>query len=183
MGSSEGAVTVLLKKARTGDLGASQELIPLVYDQLRRLAQSYLAHERGNTLPATALVHEAYLRLAGAEVDWQDRVHFFAVAARQMRYILVDRAKARRRIKRGGGDPVELESVTLATPELSVDILAVDTALTRLAEFDGRKAEIVELFYFGGMTAEEIAAALGVSVATVNRDLKMARAWLHAELR
>jgi len=183
MSSSDSAVTLLLRKARSGDRGASDELIPLVYDQLRRLAQSYLSRERGNTLPATALVHEAYLRLAGAEVEWQDRVHFFAVAARQMRYILVDRAKARRRIKRGGGDPVELESVTLATPELSVDVLTVDAALTRLAEFDSRKADVVELFYFGGMTADEIAGALGVSVATVNRELKMAKAWLHAELR
>ena len=183
MSSTGPSITVLLKEAREGNTSASEKLIPLVYGQLRRLAQSYLARERGHTLAATALVHEAYIRLAGAEIEWKDRVHFFAVAARQMRRILVDHAKSRRRIKRGAGaERVALEDVTLATPGLSVDVIAVDSALVRLAEFDPRKAEVIELLYFGGMTVPETSEALAISEATVHRELKMAKAWLHAQL-
>ena len=139
--------------------------------------------DRGQTLAATALVHEAYIRLAGSDVEWKDRVHFFAVAARQMRRILVDHARARRRDKRGAGvERVSLENVNLVTPAQSVDVIDVDSALTRLASFDPRKAEVVELLYFGGMTVEETGEAVGVSPATVQRELKMAKAWLHAEL-
>jgi RNA polymerase sigma-70 factor (ECF subfamily) len=135
----------------------------------------------GRTLSATALVHEAYLQLAGAEMDWQDRVNFFAVAAHQMRRILVDHARTRHRLKRGGGGRrVDLDQVTLAAPEVLGDVVAVDEALNRLAVFDPRKSRIVELVYFGGMTTEETSVALAVSAATVNRELKMAKAWLHA---
>ena len=182
--SSPGApITLLLKQAREGSPAAAQELIPLVYDQLRRLAQSYLAVDRGQTLAPTALVHEAYIRLAGSDIEWKDRVHFFAVAARQMRRILVDHARARRRDKRGAGvERVSLDNVNLVTPAQSVDVIDVDSALNRLASFDPRKAEVVELLYFGGMTVEETGEAVGVSTATVQRELKMAKAWLHAEL-
>jgi len=178
-----GAVTALLHDSRTGDTSASEKLIPLVYAQLRRLAQSYLAGERSQSLAATALVHEAYIRLAGAEVEWKDRVHFFAVAARQMRRVLVDRAKSRHRMKRGAGaEQVPIENVTLVTPEMSVDVIAVDSALTRLAAFDQRKADVIEFLYFGGMTVPETAEALAISEATVHRELKMAKAWLYAQL-
>ena len=183
--SAQGApITVLLRESRLGSKDASDQLLVVVYEQLRRLAQSYLSNEKGHTLVATALVHEAYLRLAGADVEWQDRVHFFAIAARQMRRILVDHAKARRREKRGGGaGRVDLEDVTLATPEIQVDVMAVDSALTRLSEFDPRKAELIELLYFGGLTVEEAAESRSISPATVHRELKMAKAWLHAQLR
>src|SRR5215471_11119320 len=181
---SHGPVTHLLKESREGSKEAADRLLPLVYNQLRKLAESYLGGERtGHTLAATALVHEAYLRLAGADVEWQDRVHFFAVAARQMRRILVDHAKARLRGKRGGVlEKTTLEDASAIVPPLSTDVLAIHQALLRLAEFDRRKSEIVELLYFGGLTAEEAAEALGVSVPTVNRELKLARAWLHTQL-
>jgi RNA polymerase sigma-70 factor, ECF subfamily len=163
---------------------AADKLLPLVYNQLRKLAGSYLGQERpGHTLAPTALVHEAYLRLAAAGIEWQDRVHFFAVAARQMRRILVDHAKARLRSKRGGAlEKTTIEDAAGFVPPLSTDVLAIDQALTRLAAFDRRKSEIVELLYFGGLTTEETAEVMGVSVATVNRELKLAKAWLHAEL-
>ena len=179
------SITILLQQARQGRREAADELMPMVYDQLRRLAESYLSNERpGHTLVATALVHEAYLRLAGADVDWRDRVHFFAVAAKQMRYILVDHAKSRGRIKRGsGGGQVSLDDVTLAYEEAPLDVIAVDEALKRLAEFDARKSEAVELLYFGGLTYEETAEAMGTSVATVQRELKIAKAWLHTQLK
>jgi RNA polymerase sigma factor (TIGR02999 family) len=183
--ASPAPVTVLLRDARAGRAGAAEELMPIVYNQLRSLAQSYLSAEQpGHTLAATALVHEAYVRLAGADVEWQDRVHFFAVAARQMRRILVDHAKSRRRGKRGAGaDRVALEDVQLAAPQLPVDVIAVDEALTRLAAFDPRKCEVIELLYFGGLTVEETGAELRISPATVHRELKMAKAWLHTQLK
>src|SRR5215472_15202327 len=139
--SPGGSVTELLREARGGSREAADQLMPLVYAQLRKLAETYLEQERpGHTLPPTALVHEAYLRLAGSEVDWRDRTHFFATAARQMRRILVDHAKARARDKRGSGaERVTLEESALFVPALSVDGLAIDEALTRLAGFDRRK--------------------------------------------
>jgi RNA polymerase sigma factor (TIGR02999 family) len=178
-------ITVLLQRARQGGREAANELMPMVYDQLRRLAESYLSNERpGHTLVATALVHEAYLRLAGADVEWKDRVHFFAVAAKQMRHILVDHAKSRSRVKRGSdGDKISLDDVTLAYEDAPLDVIAVDDALNRLAVFDSRKAEAVELLYFGGLTFEETAEAMGTSVATVQRELKIAKAWLHTQLK
>jgi RNA polymerase sigma factor (TIGR02999 family) len=182
--SSPGApITLLLRQAREGSSAAAAQLAPLVYDQLRRLAQSYLRSEQGQTLAATALVHEAYIRLAGSDVEWRDRVHFFAMAARQMRRILIDHARARQSDKRGAGaERVPLEEVTLVTPERSVDVIDVDSALNRLASFDSRKAEVIELLYFGGMTVEETSEAIGISTATVERELRVAKAWLQAEL-
>jgi RNA polymerase sigma factor (TIGR02999 family) len=178
------SITALLKESREGSREAADLLMPLVYNQLRKLAETYLRQERpGHTLPATALVHEAYLRLAGSDIQWQDRVHFFAVAARQMRRILVDHAKARQREKRGSSpERVTLEESALVAPGPSADLLAVDEALRRLEEFDRRKSEIVELVYFGGLTSDETAEAVGLSAATVNRELKLAKAWLYSHL-
>jgi RNA polymerase sigma-70 factor (ECF subfamily) len=178
-------VTILLKEARDGRAGAADELMPIIYAQLRALAQSYLKSERpGHTLAATALVHEAYIRLAGADVEWRDRVHFYAVAATQMRRILVDYAKSRGREKRGAGaDRVDLDDVALVSPELPVSVIDVDEALTRLAAFDPRKCQVIELLYFGGLTVEEAAVELAISVATVHRELKVAKGWLYAQLK
>ncbi len=177
-------MTRLLLRWRRGDDSALEKLVPLVYDELRRLAARYLSSERSDhTLQATALVHEAYARLVGAEVEWHDRVHFFAVAAGMMRRILVDHAKTRRRVKRGAGAArVALDEVVLVTPEPSIELLALDEALHRLEAFDQRKCKIVELHFFGGLTYDETAAALGVSQSTVLRELRLARSWLHREL-
>src|SRR5262249_24064124 len=135
-------------------------------------------------LAATGLVHEAYIRLAGADVDWQDRAHFLSVAARQMRRILVDRAKNRRRQKRGSGaEKLGLEGVVIAAAELPIGVTAVDEALGQLAAFDPRKCEIIELVYFGGLNITETSEALSISPATIHRELKMAKAWLCAQLK
>jgi RNA polymerase sigma factor (TIGR02999 family) len=142
-----------------------------------------MAETPGHTLRATALVHEAYLRLAGAETDWQDRVQFYAVAARMMRRILVDHARARSRQKRGSGaEKVSLDEAIMVGEENSLDLVDLDEALQRLAELDARKSQIVELLFFGGMTVEESAAALSISPATLHRELKLAKAWLHRAL-
>jgi RNA polymerase sigma-70 factor, ECF subfamily len=177
-------VTALLHAARQGGERAADQLMPIVYEQLRTLARSYLKSEsRGHTLSATALVNEAYIRLIGSDVNWSDRVHFFAIAARQMRRVLVDHARTRGRQKRGGGvERVDLNTSAAVSENMPADVLAVDQALGRLAEFDPRKSEILEMFYFGGMTAEEVGQELQVSEATVNRELKMARAWMHTQL-
>jgi RNA polymerase sigma factor (TIGR02999 family) len=158
--------------------------MPVVYDELHRLASRAMRGERpDHTLQTTALVHEAYLRLAGAQVEWQDRVHFFATAARVMRRILVDHAKAKRRGKRGGGAmKIALDEAALVTPDPPHDLLALDEALSRLEARDERKCRIVECRFFAGMTHEETAAALGVSPATVDRELRVAKAWLVREL-
>jgi RNA polymerase sigma factor (TIGR02999 family) len=160
------------------------ELMPLVYDQLRKLAARCLASERpDHTLRATALVHEAYLRLADADVDFQDRVHFYAVAARMLRRILVDHAKSNRRQKRGGGaQRVDLDESLMVGPQTPDGVLELDQALNKLAAVDRRKAEIVQLLFFGGLTYEETAAALSISDSTLYRELTMAKAWLHREL-
>lgn len=178
------AVTRLLHDLGQGDKEAFDKLVPLVYDQLRKLASRCLLSERpGHTLPATALVHEAYLRLAEADVAWEDRVHFYAVAARVMRHILVDHAKTNSRQKRGGGaDRIPLDEAIIVGPEAPAGILELDEALQRLAAHDERKSSVVEMLFFGGMTYEETAAALRMSPATVHRELKMAKAWLHREL-
>jgi RNA polymerase sigma factor (TIGR02999 family) len=177
-------VTRLLKQWGGGNKEALDELMPVVYQQLRRLAAICLRSERTNhTLRATALVHEAYLRLVDADVAWQDRVHFFAVSARLLRRILVDHAKANHRQKRGGGaEMVEFDEAVLVGPQASGGIVQLDMALQRLAALDQRKSEIIELLCFGGLTYEEAAAALKISPATVHRELKMAKAWLHREL-
>ncbi len=146
------------------------------------MAEECLRGERiGHTLQPTALVNEAYLRLVGAEVPWQDRAHFFAVAATTMRRVLVDHARARGRLKRAGR-PVSLEDSLLVSPERADDFLVVNDALDRLTAKDARAARVIELHYFGGLTYEETAEALGISAATVDRDLRFARAWLHREL-
>jgi RNA polymerase sigma-70 factor, ECF subfamily len=178
------AVTRLLHDLSHGDKDAFDKLMPVVYDQLRRLAARCLLSERSaHTLPATALVHEAYMRLVQADVAFEDRVHFYAVSARMMRRILVDHAKTNNRQKRGGGaDRIPLDEAIIVGPEAPAGIVELDEALQRLAVHDERKASVVELLFFGGMTYEETAAALKMSPATVHRELKMAKAWLHREL-
>jgi RNA polymerase sigma factor (TIGR02999 family) len=178
------AVTQLLKEVGQGNKEAVDQLMPLVYDQLRRLAARCLIAERpGHTLRATALVHEAYLRLAGSDSDWQDRVHFYAVAARTMRRILVDHARSNGRQKRGSGAAkVSLDEAILVGEDNALDLVALDEALDRLAVLDPRKSQIIELLFFGGLTVEESAAALNISPATLHRELKMAKAWLYREL-
>lgn len=179
------AVTVLLGQWRDGDEAALDALAPLVYDELRVLAKRYMGRERADhTLQATGLVNEAFIRMAGMDVPWADRAHFYAVAARSMRRILVDHAKARRREKRGGAARrTSLGEVTVTDSGVdAADLLDVDEALKRLAVIDGRKCDVVVLHYFGGMTYDEIAAALDVSAATVHRDLRLGKAWLVNEL-
>jgi RNA polymerase sigma factor (TIGR02999 family) len=178
------SVTLLLEQLSGGDRHAFDALMPLVYDQLRKIASGLMLSERGgHTLPATALVHEAYLRLAGSDGTWENRAHFYAVAARVMRRILVDHARAHQRDKRGGGcERVALEDALVVGPEAPSGILELDDAMHRLAQRDPRKSEIVELLFFGGMTYDETAAALGISPATVHRELKMAKAWLYTNL-
>lgn len=178
------AVTRLLRQWGNGDKQALDELMPVVYDQLRRLASSCLRAERpDHTLRATALVHEAYMRLVESEVEWQDRVHFFAVSARMLRRILVDHAKSNNRQKRGGEfDKVPLDEAMLVGPQADKGIVELDDALKRLATQDQRKSELIELLFFGGLTYDEAAAVLKISPATVHRELTLAKAWLYREL-
>ncbi len=177
-------VTRLLKEWGGGNKAALDELMPIVYQQLRKLASICLRSERpDHTLAATALVHEAYLRLVDADVAWQDRVHFFAVSARLLRRILVDHAKANKRQKRGGGaEKIPLDEAIQIGPQITGGIVELDLALQRLAQHDQRKSEIIELLCFGGLTYDEAAAALKISPATVHRELTMGKAWLHREL-
>lgn len=178
-------VTRLLLDWRAGDAAALDRLLPLVYDDLHRLARGQFAREpSGHTLQPTALVHEAYLRLVEIRrVAWQDRAHFLALAATVMRRILVSHARKRRAAKRGGAAaPVTLLEEVMGAPGPEVDLLALDEALRTLAELDARQARVVELRYFGGLTIEEAAEALGVSAATVKSDWQMARAWLFHRL-
>ena len=177
-------VTRLLQQWSGGSKEALDELMPVVYDQLRRLAASYLRSEnRDHTLRATALVNEAYVRLVGANVNWQDRVHFFAVSARVLRRILVDHAKSNNRQKRGGEfEQIPIDEAILVGPQADKGILELDDALQRLAVQDPRKSELVELLFFGGLTYDEAAAALKISPATVHRELTLAKAWLYRDL-
>jgi RNA polymerase sigma-70 factor, ECF subfamily len=177
--------TALLQAWSRGDERALDELALLVQDQLHRLARRHMSREAaGHTLQTTALVNEVFVRLIdGKEVEWRDRAHFFAMAARMMRRILVDAARARRYQKRGGGAPVvSLDEALTVSPERSRDIVALDEALKALAKVDARKSQVVELRYFGGLTVEETAAALDVSADTVMRDWRIARGWLLREL-
>ncbi len=181
MSASE--VTTLLRNWRSGDAAALDELTPLIYDDLRRIAARYLRSERiGHTLQATALVNESFARLSESEPSFKDRAHFFAIAARTMRHILTDYGRARRSQKRGGGiAPITLHEERVSLP--TTDIVDIDDALNRLAEIDERKADVLVLHFFGGMTYEETAEALEVSPATVDRDLRLAKAWLANELK
>jgi RNA polymerase sigma-70 factor (ECF subfamily) len=178
------SITQLLRQWGSGDKQALDRLMPVVYGQLHQLAARSLRREHHNhSLAATALVNEAYLRLVDADVAWQDRVHFFAVSARLLRRILVDYARAGHRQKRGGNaEMIPLEEAFVVGPESLAGLLELDTALKALAAQDPRKSEIVELLCFGGLTYDETAAALNISPATVHRELKLARAWLHREL-
>lgn len=179
-------VTSILKRASEGDESAISRLLPLVYDELRALAESFLQRERPDlTLQATALVHEAYVRLVKQEeVQWQNRAHFFAVAAQAIRRILVDHARGHQRAKRGGDrQRVRLDEDIAAPAERDLDLLAVDEALEKLAKLHPRQAQIVELRFFGGLGLKEIAEFLKVSPRTVDGDWSMARAWLRRELR
>lgn len=180
-----GNVTQLLRAWASGDPGALEKLTPLVHAELHRLAVRAMAGERpDHTLQPTALVHEAYVHLMSSRnVVWKDRAHFFALAARLMRRILVDFARARQSGKRGNGDrPVSLEDLTIVSPQRAPYLMALDDALTRLAEMDARKSAVVELRFFGGLSVEETAEVLKVSRDTVLRDWKMARLWLRREI-
>lgn len=182
--SAAESVTALLAKWRAGDESARDRLLASVYAELHRLAERAMHGDRpGHTLQATALVHEAYLRLVDADVPWEDRAHFYAVAARTMRRVLVDHARARARDKRGGdASAITLDEAVALSPARPADLEALDEALGRLAELDARKAKAIELHYFGGLSYEEVARVLQVAPATVHRDLRMARAWLHDTL-
>lgn len=178
-------VTMLLDAATRGSAQASEKLFPLVYAELRRLAESILGGERpGHTLQATALVHEVYMKLVGQRtVGWRSRAEFFLIAAKAMRRILVDHARTRNREKRGGGAPVApLDEATLLHEERAVDLVALDEALERLAALDARKARLVELRFFGGLSMERVAELTDLPLRTVERDWTTARAWLRAEL-
>lgn len=178
-------VTQILREWSDGDVEAPERLMPLVLQELRRLARSYLQRERpGHTLQPTALVHEAYLRLVDqSRVDWQNRTHFYGVAAQMMRRILVDYARAHIAEKRGGGlQKISLDETFIHPQERARELLALDEALTGLAAFDQRKSRVVELRFFGGLDVEETAAFLGVSAKTVKRDWKVAKLWLYREL-
>ena len=186
MESSPGEVTLLLAELTQGNRDAEAELIPLVYKELRRIAGYYMRDERvSHTLQPTALVNEAYLRLADqTRIDWRNRAHFFGVAAQLMRRVLVDHARERASAKRGGQRArIDLDHIEIGlTPEGSEQLLAVEEALTRLRAFDPQQERIVELRFYGGLTVEETAEALRVSPRTVKREWAMAKAWLQAEL-
>ena len=182
---SSNEVTRLLQAWGKGEDSALERLVPLVYEELRRRARGYMAGERqGHTLQTSALVNEAFLRLVDArQVNWQDRAHFFAVSARLMRRILIDYARSRKYQKRGGGaQPVSLDEALVMDREPGADLVALDDALKSLAAFDERKSRVVEMRFFGGLSAEETAEVLKVSADTILRDWKMAKVWLLREL-
>jgi RNA polymerase sigma-70 factor, ECF subfamily len=179
-------VTSLLKRLAEGNQDAAGELIPVIYQELHRLAAGHLRHERPHhTLQPTALVHEAYMKLvAQRNANWQSRAHFFAVASNLMRHILVDYARRQLRAKRGGRQAkLSLDEVVLLSPERSGQMLALDECLSRLEKLDARQSRIVELRYFGGLTVDEAAAVLGVSPTTVRREWMSAKAYLYGELK
>jgi RNA polymerase sigma factor (TIGR02999 family) len=184
--ASSSQITQLLAKWRDGDQSALEELTPLVYDELRRIAHHYMAGARpDHTLQTTALVNEAYLRLADqTHPNWQDRAHFFAVAARAMRQILVNYAMSYNAQKRGGGGAhkIQLDEAALVADAQSKEVVELNEALERLSQLDARKAQVVELKYFGGLNQAEIADVLKISPVTVRREWRFAKAWLHNEL-
>ena len=178
-------ITRIVNELAAGDRAAAERLFPLLYDEFRKLAHRYLAAERpGHTLDPTALVHEAYMKLVDqTQVVWLGKKHFFAAGAHIMRHILVDHARRKRRVKRGGGrHRITLDEHVALSPERHEDVLAVDEAMVKLAEEDARQATIVELRFFGGLTVAEVAAVLGVPKRTVERKWTLARAWLRREL-
>jgi len=179
-------VTFLLKQVARGDRNAASQLIPLVYNELHRVAEHHLRLERPNhTLQPTALVHEAYLKLvAQRDADWQNKTHFFAVASQLMRRILVDYARARLRTKRGGDQArIPLDEAHGISIDRCDELLVLDEALEKLAQFDARQSRVVELRFFGGLTVEETATVLGISAKTVKREWSMAKAWLYGEIK
>jgi RNA polymerase sigma factor (TIGR02999 family) len=183
--SSVSEVTQLLRAWNEGDQSALEKLMPIVYDELRRMARRYMAYERpGHTLQTTALVNEAYVRLVdSAHANWQNRIHFFAVCAQAMRRILVDWARSRQAMKRGGElRPLQLDEALAVTEAQDVDLVALDEALKSLAAVDPRRSQVVELHFFGGLSLEETAEVLKVSDDTVLRDWKLAKSWLRCEL-
>jgi RNA polymerase sigma factor (TIGR02999 family) len=179
-------ITRILNNLPAADPKAAAELLPLVYEELRKLARARMANElSGHTLQATALVHEAYLRLVGNEQDaWANRAHFFGAAAEAMRRILIDHARRRRALRHGGGkERVPIEELSIAAPADDDELLAVHEALEKLADHDPRKAELVKLKYFAGLTTEDAADVLGLSVPTAKRHWAYTRAWLFREIR
>ncbi len=182
MSAGSQPVTELLARWSKGDASARDALVPLVYDELRKIARRCLAGQRSShTLQPTALVHEAYLRLAGRDsVEWQDRMHFFAMAAQMMRHILVDHARKRAAAKRGGNAvTIVVDEMSAVSRQPSLDVLALDDALTRLASLDPRQSQIVELRFFGGLSIEKAAEVVKISPATAKREWTTARLWLH----
>ena len=186
MQPSPADVTSLLNELAAGDQEAAAKLVPLVYEELHRLAACRLRHERpDHTLQATALVHEAYVKLVvQRDAKWQNRTQFFAVASQVMRRILVDYARGQQRIRRGGKQrKVSLDDALLVSPDRTEEVLNVHESLSRLEKIDARQARIVELRYFGGLTVEETAEVVGISAKTVMRELKVAKAWLYGDLK
>jgi RNA polymerase sigma factor (TIGR02999 family) len=183
--ATSNSVTALLRAWGGGDAQALERLTPLVYQELHRIARGYMARERpDHTLQTTALVNEAYVRLVDArQVAWQDRVHFFAVCAQAMRRILVDHARSRAYLKRGGGNVrIQFDEAYGIAGSPETNLLELDEALNRLSHLDPRKGKVIEMRFFGGLSVEETAEALGISPETVMRDWKLARAWLYREL-
>jgi RNA polymerase sigma factor (TIGR02999 family) len=179
-----GDVTQLLAEAKAGDKDAENRVLSLVYDELRRIAHASMRRERdGHTLQATELAHEAYIRLVANGKDWENRAHFYAIAAKTMRRILVDYARARNALKRPQGKRVDLNEMDLRFEIDPTEVLALDRALTKLAEWDARRSRVVEMRIFGGLSETEIANVLDIGVRTVKRDWSLARAWLYGELR
>ena len=177
-------ITQLLNRMVDGDRGAADEVTPLIYEELKRIARGVFSRERqGHTLQPTALVHEAYARLVGVDTNWRDRAHFYALAARMMRRLLVNHAVAKKADKRGGDVfRMTLQEDQVAAREPGEDVVALDEALAELATFDPRKAQILELHYFGGLTQPEASAVLSISESTIRRELRVAKAWLRKAL-
>ncbi len=183
---SEQNVTGWLLEWQQGDRAALDKLTPLIYDELRRMAHRYMQQERaGHTLQTTALVNEAYVRLVGQQrLEWQSRAHFYAVTAQVMRHVLIDHARRRHYVKRGGGlQQVSLAEAGLMSDERAAELVALDEALDELARLDPRKSRVVELRYFGGLSLEETAETLDVSIMTVRRDWRAAKAWLYRRMK
>jgi RNA polymerase sigma factor (TIGR02999 family) len=182
--AGQSSFTEILSRATDGDAGASAALLPLVYDELRRVASTYLSRQPpGHTLQPTALVHEAYMRLVGSDRAWKGRAHFLAAAAMSMRRLLVDHARARKTAKRGGGVRVQLNGATAAPTRQEIQILELNDLLDKLGRLDERKSRVAEMKLFGGLTLDQIAESLGISRSVAGDDWTVARAWLAAEIR